>query len=108
MSETLPSPAERLDAAVAAYLEAVERGERPSREELLRSFGDIAGELTQFFADHDRMTRLAAPIKMSMSSTSRVRGAADETLALMSPTDLPATSSAESSRSVVGFRLGEY
>jgi serine/threonine-protein kinase len=108
MSETLPSPAERLDSAVAAYLEAVERGERPSREELLRCFGDIAGELTQFFADHDRMTRLAAPIKMSMGSTSRVRGAADETLALMSPTDLPATSSAESSRSVVGFRLGEY
>jgi serine/threonine-protein kinase len=109
MSDPNPPPSELLDAAVAEFFGAVERGQPPDREEILRRFGDISDELTQFFADHDRMTRLAMPVRAALNDSSRARAiAADETLAAMSPTDLPAVASAESSRSVVGFRLGEY
>jgi serine/threonine-protein kinase len=108
MSDSLPHDSARLDAAVAAYLEGAERGRPADRDELLRRFGDIAGELTQFFADHDRMTRLAAPIRAVVVETSRSVSPTDETVGLVSPTDLPAVASAESDRTVVGFRLGDY
>jgi serine/threonine-protein kinase len=108
MSQTKPPPSELLDAAVEEFFGAVERGQLPDREGLLQRFGGIYDELTQFFADHDRMTRLALPVRIALNESSRAVGAADETLAFPSPTDLPAVASAESDRSVVGFRLGEY
>ena len=108
MSDSSSPPSEQLDLAVATYLEAVERGQLPDRDELLRQFGEISDDLIQFFADHDRMARLAAPIRAVIGDTSRVVSATDETIGLISPTDLPAAASAESGRSVVGFRLGDY
>src|SRR5262245_32264703 len=58
----LPSQADRLDEVVAGYLRAVERGESPDRDELLAGHPELADELREFFADHDRMARLAQPL----------------------------------------------
>ena len=54
--------ADLLDEVVAQYLRALENGENPSRDELLARYPDLAGEFQEFFADHDRMNRLALPL----------------------------------------------
>src|SRR5207244_2296391 len=41
----------RLDEAVAAFLEAVEAGRMPNREQWLETYPDLQAELQQFFAD---------------------------------------------------------
>jgi tetratricopeptide (TPR) repeat protein len=66
MSEDLPQDAEReerLDAAAAAYLEAVERGERPDRQAWLSRFPDLACELGEFIDNEGQWDRWAAAEK---------------------------------------------
>jgi serine/threonine protein kinase len=109
MNEPLAPPsADRLDAAVAEYLEADQQGRSLSRDELLSRYADVSLELGQFFADHDRMFRLAEPIRAVVSETSRARAAADATLGPNTLAELPAVASAESSRSIAGYRMGDY
>jgi len=63
MSEPSSSaPSARLEAAVAEFFEALERGQAPDRAALLAGYADVAEELTEFFADHDRMNAWAAPL----------------------------------------------
>ena len=52
---------DRLEAAVAEFLEGLDRGENPNRAALLGSYADVAAELAEFFADHDRMGGLVRP-----------------------------------------------
>ncbi len=63
--EPLPelSSEDRLDVAVAEYLESVERGEFPTPERWLQRYPDLAPELTTFFADESRFDRLVAPLR---------------------------------------------
>jgi serine/threonine-protein kinase len=50
-----------LEEAVVEFVEGLERGEKPDRAALLARYADVAAELAEFFADHDRMNDLAKP-----------------------------------------------
>ena len=108
MNDPLLPPAERLDVAVATYLEAIESGQSPGRDDMLRRFGDVAGELSQFFADHDRMARLAAPIRCVIVETSRAAAADDLTLPPSAAAGAAAGFAPEAGRAGAGYRIGDY
>jgi WD40 repeat protein len=55
-----PSREERLDAAVAEYLAAVDRGQQITTEEFLTRHADLAPELRNFFENRDMIGQLAA------------------------------------------------
>ena len=52
-----------LDAIIAAYMEAVEAGDIPNRDDLLAIHAEHAEQLQAFFADLDRMDRVASPLR---------------------------------------------
>ena len=53
-----------LDAVIAAYMLAVEAGDVPNRQELLDRHPEHGNALA-FFADLDRMDRVASPLRMA-------------------------------------------
>src|SRR5947207_875136 len=53
---------DRVDAAIAEWLEAAEEGRAPDEAEFLSRFPDIAGDLRTFLADHRRFHRLAPAV----------------------------------------------
>src|SRR5262249_10309226 len=55
----------RLDELIATYLEAVEAGQSPDREEWLARHPDLADDLRAFFANHDRMAQVGEPLRAS-------------------------------------------
>src|SRR5262249_13564202 len=54
-----------LDEIVTNYLRAVGTGENPNRQELLERHPELSAELNEFFADQDRLARLAAPLRLA-------------------------------------------
>src|SRR5436305_1971224 len=72
-----------LDAVIAAYMLAIEAGDVPNRQELLDQHLEHAEALQAFFADLDRMDRVASPL--------RLEGGPDATHAVVANghTDLP-------------------
>ena len=52
-----------LDAVIAGYMQAVEAGDVPNRHALLEQHPGIADQLQTFFADVDRMDRIASPLR---------------------------------------------
>ena len=53
---------QRLDDAIAGYLEAVHAGQTPDRVNLLARHPDLADDLRAFFADEDRLKGLAGSL----------------------------------------------
>lgn len=104
------APADRLDQAVAEYLAAVESGVAPDRAKLLERFGDISDELTRFFADHDRLTGLAEPIRALIASAENTPRQTGGTGATMSfdPAVQRASSRPEGGATSAGQRIGDY
>src|SRR5262245_11705140 len=66
MTEPINDPAsreERVNAILAAYLDAAAAGQAPDQAELLARHPDLAAELTSFLADHDQVRQLAEPLR---------------------------------------------
>jgi hypothetical protein len=64
-----------LDGVIADYMLAVEGGEVPNRQELLDRHPEHADALRAFFADLDRMDRVASPLRLAdgLEATSAVK-----------------------------------
>src|SRR6516164_5951023 len=60
---------ERVNAILAAYLDAAAAGTAPDRAELLARHPELATELTAFFAEDSRMRRLAEPPQAADTAT---------------------------------------
>jgi serine/threonine-protein kinase len=59
-STTGPS---KLDEVIAAFLEAEQSGKAGDRDAWLQRYPELADDLRRFFEQHDRMARLAAPLR---------------------------------------------
>jgi tRNA A-37 threonylcarbamoyl transferase component Bud32 len=71
-----------LDAAIAGYMQAVESGQVPNRQALLDQHPEIADQLHAFFADFDRMDRIASPLRNAVGLDATSDAASGATSAL--------------------------
>ena len=60
-----PSREDRVNEAIAAYLEAVEQGEKPDLAQFLADHADIAAELNSFFANQSLIRQVAGDVPES-------------------------------------------
>jgi serine/threonine protein kinase len=54
---------QQLNEILLAYVEAVQAGQAPDQSQLLAAHPDLAADLTEFFASHDKIDRLVAPLR---------------------------------------------
>jgi WD40 repeat protein/tRNA A-37 threonylcarbamoyl transferase component Bud32 len=93
---TVANKDDRLDEAVTTYLEAVETGQSPRREDWLARYADVAVQLARFFADEEHIAR----------RTARLRAVVQ---ALAAPTHVPGATLPVGSRAAEDIAaLGDY
>src|SRR5262245_32504674 len=56
---------DRLNEALLVYVEALQAGHAPDRARFLADHPDLRPDLEEFFAGHDAVERLAAPLRRS-------------------------------------------
>jgi WD40 repeat protein len=66
---------QRLERVLADYLHAVEAGQEPDRDELLRNHHDLADELASFFRNRDDLQRRASPLVRQAAALDVTQGA---------------------------------
>jgi hypothetical protein len=88
---------ERIDRVILDYLQAMDAGQPPDRRALLARYPDLAGELTAFFADQDRVARMAQGARGRTPPERRVDETTDEPARPYGPCAMPAT--------IGGYRL---
>ncbi len=54
---------QQLETVIADYIRACESGRVPDRVEILTGHPKLAGDLRDFFGQHDRMNRMSEPIR---------------------------------------------
>jgi serine/threonine protein kinase len=54
---------DRRNEALLAYVEAFQAGQAPDRSQLFATYPDLRDDLEEFFAGHDEVERLAAPLR---------------------------------------------
>jgi WD40 repeat protein len=81
-SQNLPEREQRVNAAIAAYLEAVDAGKPPDRKEFLNRHPELAADLEAFFADEDKMDRMARSVAPAGSVPPEVAGSITGTATL--------------------------
>jgi eukaryotic-like serine/threonine-protein kinase len=70
---------QRLNAALAACLEAEESGQVSDRQELIARYPEFTVELTDFFVGREQLDRWASPLRVIVSDPSTPRIALDRT-----------------------------
>ncbi len=73
-NEELPSHDDRVNEAIAGYLEAVERGEKPDMVRFLAEHADLGAELNSFFANRSQFRRHVGEQTPGATSQSRALG----------------------------------
>jgi serine/threonine protein kinase len=74
MTLDLTNHEERLNEVLLTYVEALQDGRQPDRQQLLAAHPDLRQDLEAFFSSHDEVERLAAPLR-DRESRSEKRGA---------------------------------
>ena len=94
-----PNPDDRVDAAIAEYLQARDQGQTPDRETFLRKYPELAADLAAFFDDQDHFESLASSLQIEKTTQSAAEEPA-ATLHLAAPTVI--------SEGFSRKRLGDY
>ena len=64
---------QRVNEAIAAYLEAVDAGETPVPMEFIATHNDIAADLEAFFANRDEFERMAEPLQLARDAAPKAQ-----------------------------------
>ena len=75
--DDLADPERRLCEVLAAYFEAVKAGQAPEREAWLARYPDLAGQLTAFLEQQDRLLRVTEPLRTIAEASGHLGSQAD-------------------------------